>query len=52
MAQRWLILRAGGHSRSACNATDTLVNRAPVLGSLSLAWDFHRLGPSVEAPNR
>lgn len=32
MAQRWLILGAGGHGRSVCDATGTLVNGTPVLG--------------------
>ena len=54
MAQRWLILRAGGHGRSLCDviaATGTLVNRSPVLGVLSLAWDLNRLfEASEEAP--
>jgi hypothetical protein len=68
MAQRWLILGAGGHGRSVCDAitasgdhvvgylddpfsAGTLVNGAPVLGVLSLAWDLNRLfEASVEAP--
>jgi shikimate 5-dehydrogenase len=60
MAQRWLILGAGGHGRSVADAiaasddhvvgffddvlpAGTLVNRTPVLGVLSLAWDLNRL---------
>ena len=43
MAQRWLILGAGAHGRSLRDVTGTLVNRAPVLDSLSLAWVLNRL---------
>ncbi len=68
MAQRWLILGAGGHGRSVCDAIaasgdhvvgllddalppGTLVNAAPVLGGLSLAWDLKRFfDTSDEAP--
>jgi len=68
MAQRWLILGAGGHGRSVCDAiaangdyvvgflddglpAGTPVNGTPVLGVLSLAWDWNRLfEASVEAP--
>ena len=51
MAQRWLILGAGGHGRSVCDATGTLLNGTPVLGILSLAWDLKRLiEPPDDAP--
>jgi len=51
MAQCWLILGAGGHGRSLCDASGTLVSGIPVLGGLSLAWDLNRLfEASVEAP--
>jgi len=51
MAQRWLILGAGGHGRSLGDASGTLVNGTPVLGGLSLAWVLNRLfEASVEAP--
>jgi len=51
MAQRWLILGAGGHGRSLRDAAGTLVHGTPVLGGLSLAWDLNRLfEASVEAP--
>ncbi len=51
MAQCWLILGAGGHGRSVCDATGTLLNGTPVLGILSLAWDLKRLiEPPDDAP--
>jgi len=37
MAQGWLILGAGGHGRSVCDASVTLVSGLPVLGVLSFA---------------